>query len=226
MWSYLCKVPSFDEPQNQPARRFQPIPGHCSYSAAGQGHSGRIDHWIQLRSKWRKTSAFVFKVRCITINTQNVSWMTRGLTLFVDDSSVSQRVLGHWGIFHTLHGLQCRRIHCNLVKESEENSHKIWRGKIKNWSWDKHQNTSKRLTIVFCKPWVSSCCCLSSSICCRVKKGLRRLLTGSSGWATDHSSNASGWRHCTCRRKFFLCLVMKWHISQEKGFSPVENAFL
>ena len=79
---------------------------------------------------------------------------------------------------------------------------------------------------MFCRPCVSSCCCFSASICCKVKKGLRRLLTGSSGWDTAQSSNASGWRHCTWRRKFFLCLVVKWHISQEKGFSPVGHTFM
>lgn len=80
--------------------------------------------------------------------------------------------------------------------------------------------------MVFCNVGLlSSCCCLSSSICCRVKKGFLRLLTGSSGWARDHSSKTSGWRHCTWRRRFFLCLVVKWHISQEKGFSPAETQY-
>lgn len=80
-----------------------------------------------------------------------------------------------------------------------------------------------KLTMVRGMPGLLSYCCLSSSICCREKKGLRRLLAGSSGWDTDHSSKASGWRHCTCRRKFFLCLVIKWHMVQEKGFSPEES---
>lgn len=52
------------------------------------------------------------------------------------------------------------------------------------------------------------CCCFSSSICCRVKKGRRRQ-GGSSGCFCAHSSKESAWRHCTCRRKFFLCLVVK-----------------
>lgn len=52
------------------------------------------------------------------------------------------------------------------------------------------------------------CCCFSSSICCRVKKGRRRQ-GGSSGCRWAHSSKESAWRHCTCRRRFFLCLVVK-----------------
>lgn len=78
------------------------------------------------------------------------------------------------------------------------------------------------LTMVLPSVWLS-CCCLSASICCRVKKGFLRLLTGSSGLDSHHFSKASGWRHCMCRRRFFLCLVMKWHMSQQNGFSPEEH---
>lgn len=66
-------------------------------------------------------------------------------------------------------------------------------------------------------PWL--CCCFSSSICCRVKKGRRRQ-GGSSGCLCAHSWKQSAWRHCTCSRRFFLCLVVKWQNSQAKGFPP------
>lgn len=64
-------------------------------------------------------------------------------------------------------------------------------------------------TMALCRPGMSSCCCFNSSICCRVKNGRRRRRTGSSGCVALHSSKASGWRHCTCSRRFFLCLVVK-----------------
>lgn len=64
------------------------------------------------------------------------------------------------------------------------------------------------------------CCCFSSSICCREKKGRRRE-GGSSGWRRPHSSKLFACRHRTCRRRFFLCRVLKWQYSQAKGLAPV-----
>lgn len=69
-------------------------------------------------------------------------------------------------------------------------------------------------------PGAVLCCCFSSSICCREKKGRRRE-GGSSGWRRPHSSKLLACRHRTCRRRFFLCRVLKWQYSQAKGLAPV-----
>lgn len=69
-------------------------------------------------------------------------------------------------------------------------------------------------------PGAALCCCFSSSICCREKKGRRRE-GGSSGWRRPHSSKLLACRHRTCRRRFFLCRVLKWQYSQAKGLAPV-----
>lgn len=68
-------------------------------------------------------------------------------------------------------------------------------------------------------PGAVLCCCFSSSICCREKKGRRRD-GGSSGWRRPHSSKLLACRHRTCRRRFFLCRVLKWQYSQAKGLAP------
>lgn len=69
-------------------------------------------------------------------------------------------------------------------------------------------------------PGAVLCCCFSSSICCTEKKGRRRE-GGSSGWRRPHSSKLLACRHRTCRRRFFLCRVLKWQYSQAKGLAPV-----
>lgn len=69
-------------------------------------------------------------------------------------------------------------------------------------------------------PGATLCCCFSSSICCREKNGRRRE-GGSSGWRRPHSSKLLACRHRTCRRRFFLCRVLKWQYSQAKGLAPV-----
>lgn len=71
-------------------------------------------------------------------------------------------------------------------------------------------------------PGAPLCCCFSSSICCREKKGRRRE-GGSSGWRRPHSSKLLACRHRTCRRRFFLCRVLKWQYSQAKGLAPVST---
>lgn len=71
-------------------------------------------------------------------------------------------------------------------------------------------------------PGATLCCCFSSSICCREKNGRRRE-GGSSGWRRPHSSKLLACRHRTCRRRFFLCRVLKWQYSQAKGLAPVST---